>query len=241
MIPKIIWQTYKTEYPPEQSRESIKTWLTLNSEYEWCYMDDRVCDSFIKDNFSDEFYQMYCALPLGVMRADVWRVCVVYIYGGVYSDVDTRCLKPIKQWIRPEHELVICVETEWGALVNFTFAAKPKHPALYSVLETFLNHYNSPRYLNTDFGSPVQNFGADAFVVGILNHYGLLDHMSKGAEYYNSLNQVKEENAYFYSYQSRAFSPVITNDTFVHHQTASVFWAGEYQSWRKQQNDLFGV
>lgn len=241
MIPTILWQTYKTEYPPEQSRESIKTWLTLNPNFEWCYMDDLACDAFIKDHFSDEFYQMYCSLPLGVMRADVWRVCVVYIYGGVYADVDTRCLKPIEQWIKPEYDLVTCVETEWGALVNFTFAACPKHPALYSVLETFLRQYNRPEYLSTSDGQPVQSFGANAFVVGILNHYDLYESMNQGAEHFNGNAKVKEENAYFYPYESRAFSPIVSESTVVYHQTASVFWSGQYQSWRAQQKELFGV
>lgn len=241
MIPKILWQTYKTEYPPEQARESIKSWLTLNPDYEWCYMDDHACGQFIFDHFSEEFYQMYTALPLGVMRADVWRVCVVYIYGGIYSDTDTKCLRPAAEWINPEHDLVVCVETEWGALANFTFAAAPRHPALYSVLETFLRYYNSPGYLNTDDGVPVQNFGANAFVIGILGHYNLTEHMNQGAAYYNTVDKVKEEKAYFYPYLSRAFSPVVSPDTYVYHQTASVFWTGEYQSWRVQQKELFGV
>jgi mannosyltransferase OCH1-like enzyme len=103
-IPKIIWQTAKST-PHYQSHQYIKSWIDKNPEYQWLFMDDVRCDQFIKDNFNQQFYDMYRSLPFGVMRADVWRVCVVYVYGGVYVDTDCECVIPLKQWIN-NHSLI---------------------------------------------------------------------------------------------------------------------------------------
>jgi mannosyltransferase OCH1-like enzyme len=244
MIPKIIWQTYKSSLPPTQALSSIRSWLEKNTDYEWIYFDDIKCDKFIKDHFDKDFYEMYRALPFGVMRADVWRVAIVYVYGGIYTDLDTVCLQPASLWTTTA-DLVVAVETPHGSIANFTFAAKPKHPALYTVLETFLETYSSPNFLNKveKTATPVQNFGAHAFSYGLLKHYGLSskESMQGGATIYNTNSKVKEENAVFFPYEEHRFAPNPTNNTYVHHQTASVFWNGGYQSWRQQQLEMLGV
>jgi hypothetical protein len=242
MIPHTLWQTYKTKLPPKNSLESIHSWLSNNSSVEWYYMDDDKCDQFIKDHFSDEFYQMYKSLPFGVMKSDVWRVAVIYVYGGIYADLDTKCLKPISTWLNTDKDLVVYVETPNGAICNYTFAAAPKHPALLAVLNTFMELYNSSSFLNKNSPTPIQDFGAGGWSLGILKHYGLENDMHLGGDYYNTVDKVKEENTYFYSYDSMAFSPHPNNNTCVYHQSASIFWNNnEYDSWRKQQQENFGI
>ena len=243
MIPKIIWQTYKTLQPPHTSLESIKSWINQNPDYAWYYFDDTKCKQFIQDHFNDEFYQMYASLPIGVMKSDVWRVAVVYVYGGIYADLDTKCIIPASQWIDKADELVVGVETPHGAINNFIFAAIPKHPAVYSVLETFLDLYNSASFLNKNSPTPVQDFGANAWSCGILKHYGLdnAEAMANGGAYYNTIEKVKEEKTKFFSYESAKFSPNLTHNTAVYHQTGSVTWGGNYDSWRKEQQHYFGV
>jgi hypothetical protein len=243
MIPKTIWQTYKTQYPDSQSVDSIRTWLKLNPDHVWYYFDDARCERFVRDHFDTEFYQMYMSLPLGVMKADVWRVAVVYVYGGIYADLDTQCLVPAAQWIHDTDELIVGVETPHGAINNFVFAAAPQHPAIYTVLQTLLEFYKAPWYLSKDSPTPVQDFGANAWSYGLLRHYGLNDaeSMFQGGDYYNTVEQVKQEKTKFFSYKSNAFSPAPTHDTLVHHLTGSVSWDNRYESWRTQQQDVFGV
>lgn len=240
MIPKIIWQTYKTSTPPLIFLDSVHTWLIKNPEYKWYYFDDDKCQQFIRDHFNDEFYKMYTSLPIGVMKADVWRVAVVYTYGGVYADLDTTCIKPITDWVK-DKDLVVGVETEHGSINNYVFAASPKHPALYTVLEEFLNIYNSPGYLYKGSPTPVQDFGANAWSHGILKHFNLVGKMTLGAEYYNQNLKVLEENALFYSFESHTFSFNQIETTAVHHRSGSVFYLSEYDSWRVDQQKLFGM
>lgn len=242
MIPNVLWQTYKTKFPPQKSLESIHSWLSLNPTLEWYYMDDDKCDQFIKDHFNKDFYNMYSSLPFGVMKADVWRVAVIYVYGGIYSDLDTKCLKSVDTWLKPEYDLIVGVETKHGSINNYTFAAAPKHPALLFVLNFFLELFNSSSFLNKNSPTPIQDFGAGGWSLGILKHYNLDDKMQFGSEYYNTDVKVQEEKTHFYSYDSHTFSPTPNNNTSVYHQSGSIFWNdGIYDSWRKQQHDKLGI
>jgi hypothetical protein len=134
------------------------------------------------------------------------------------------------------------VETPHGAINNFTFAAAPNHPALLTVLNQFLEIYNSSSYLNKTSPTPIQDFGAGGWSDGILKHFELKEIMYLGADAYNQAPKVLEDKAYFYSYDSHTFSPTPTNNTKVYHQSGSIFWAGDnYDSWRSQQQQAFGV
>ena len=174
-IPLELWQTYKSSNLPRQAIPLVQSWKNKNPQLTVNFMDDAQCNHFIKQNFDDEFYQMYISLPFGVMRADVWRVAVVYINGGIYADTDTDCMVSISEWLKPDDRLVVAVEQSNGALANFIFAASPKHPALLHVLNTFREFYNSPNFLDTNTDTPIQNFGQHGFSHGILSYYGLED------------------------------------------------------------------
>ena len=52
------------------------------------------------------------AMPLGVMRADVFRYAAVYHHGGAYADVDTECFRPLESWVRPGCDVVFALEAE---------------------------------------------------------------------------------------------------------------------------------
>ena len=246
MIPKIIWQTYKTEYPPLISSNHVRSWIDRNVDYEWMYFDDNSCDEFMKDHFSSDYYDMYASLPIGVMKADMWRVAIIYIYGGFYADLDTTCNQSLDQWVNDE-DLLLSVETAQGSICNYFFGAKPKHPALLKALETFKECYQSENYLNKQYvtSTPVQNFGAHAFSSGILKYYDIIspEEMSRGgtSDFYNTLDKVKEENTRFLLYNDHQVAPWPDERTLVSHSTASMFWKSDYDSWREEQRKEFGV
>ena len=219
-IPKLIWQTAKSE-PHPNSHDLIKSFINLNPDYEWLFMDDSRCDNFIKDHFNKEFYNMYKSLPHGVMRADVWRVAVVYVYGGVYVDTDCRCIKPISEWLKPEDSLIVGEEMDNGDLFNCMFAAEPRHPAFLSVLNRFMELYNDPNFLQ-DKVSPIQNFGQYGFSDGVLRYY---------KENPQDIKIIEKKTGVFSTMHKY-------DDTCIIHCVASLSWRDGYDSWRKQQRKL---
>jgi hypothetical protein len=65
-------------------------------------MNDTEAAAFISNFYGAEVAKLYEAYPLGVMRADFWRYAILYAHGGIYSDIDTQCLKPLVQWFPPQ-------------------------------------------------------------------------------------------------------------------------------------------
>ena len=88
-IPKKIFQTWSTTNISPGFQQIVDLWKILNPEYEYCFYDNNDCDIFIKENFDERIYNAYCKIIPGAFKADLWRYCVLYKYGGVYVDIDT--------------------------------------------------------------------------------------------------------------------------------------------------------
>lgn len=160
MIPKNLYQTYKSYNLPDKIKQCINLIVKTNFDFNYTFMNDEECYEFIKANFDEEFLKMYKNLPLGVMRADVWRVAIIYINGGIYCDCDVICYNNLTSLIK-DQELVLFEEKN-GSTSNFFFAAKPKHPALKKVLDLMVKEQKRAFDTNTP-GLLVQDFGMALF------------------------------------------------------------------------------
>ncbi|KAJ9111370.1 hypothetical protein QFC19_001138 [Naganishia cerealis] len=94
---KFIHQTDKNEDGGEMSQ----AWRDLNQPEGWKYAfyDDERADIWISRLLrNSEVAWAWQSLRRGVLKADFFRYLVVLMQGGVYSDVDTKPLKPINSW-----------------------------------------------------------------------------------------------------------------------------------------------
>ncbi len=99
-IPKIIWQTMKSNQVPAFMKEYADTWIDNNPEYEYRFCDDDDMIDFISSDFP-AYLEAYKKIKYGASKADLWRYLIMYKYGGVYADLDCRCINPLRQWIEP--------------------------------------------------------------------------------------------------------------------------------------------
>jgi len=139
-IPKKIWLTYKTKELQGRAKECYESWKTMNPDYEVTLMDDDEIDSFIKDNFPESHYRAFKIVPLGVMRADFWRYCIIYVEGGIYSDVDCYCKKPFEQLLNryPEAEMILDQENT-SDYCNWCFCGTKGNSLLKTVIDFMVN------------------------------------------------------------------------------------------------------
>lgn len=104
-VPKIIWQTMKTNRVPVILSDYANTWIEKNPEYEYRFLDDDDIIDFIRNDFP-EYLEAYQKIRYGASKADLWRYLIMYKYGGVYADMDCRCINPLRHWINPEAAFV---------------------------------------------------------------------------------------------------------------------------------------
>lgn len=100
-IPRQLWQSYRTSNLSGEAAQAVSTWAHVNSNLSMMFHDDAAADAFILDMFGPDVHATYTSFPLAVMRADFWRYAILYARGGIYSDVDTECLRPLDDWFPP--------------------------------------------------------------------------------------------------------------------------------------------
>ena len=91
----------KTNAVPPIMREWANTWIKLNPEYHYNFVDDDGMRKFIRLSFPD-YLQAFEKMKHGASKADLWRYLVMFKYGGVYADVDCICVNPLQDWIDPD-------------------------------------------------------------------------------------------------------------------------------------------
>jgi mannosyltransferase OCH1-like enzyme len=68
----------------------------MNPDFDFVLMDDEQCRDFIRDNFDKKTLEAYDSLVPGAYKADLWRYCILYKYGGIYLDIKLRSADDFK-------------------------------------------------------------------------------------------------------------------------------------------------
>jgi mannosyltransferase OCH1-like enzyme len=144
IIPRNIIQTNVYYYADHLSIRSFKR---LNPTYSYLFYDNAQAKEFVHKHMSPEIIHAYEIMPMAILKADYFRYISVYTLGGVYSDLDTECLRPIETWADNYKNVsfIVGIEAEGPVeklttarplqLCQWTFAGIPKHPILKRMID----------------------------------------------------------------------------------------------------------
>lgn len=131
--------------------------MELNRNYRFETITEGSSDSYVENTFAHKptLVRDFLALQDPVLRADLVRYLVLFGDGGIYTDLDTVCLRPVHTWISTALEevanFVIAIEGDslGGALIpgfsqhvqfaTSTLVAKPGHFMMELVIERVLS------------------------------------------------------------------------------------------------------
>ena len=134
-----IYQTHKsTSYikSDQQICSAVKSWMRHTNTFNYYFYNDDMSDQFMKNiapDINKDLYTAYCKLPLAVMKADLWRYCIIYHFGGIYADTDTIC--KINPTLFINDALLTIVPENSCHLCQWVFAAPKGSPILKSVID----------------------------------------------------------------------------------------------------------
>lgn len=134
LIPPIIWQTFKTNSVPPNMYKAVSSWFSKNTDCQYNFLMDDEGRQMVAD-FDAELLQCYDLIPKGAFRADIWRYCALYQYGGIYADMDTVCKYPMRKLVRADDQFVVAHDANPAKLFNAFMCSVPKHPVLRIVLD----------------------------------------------------------------------------------------------------------
>ena len=154
MIPKIIYKTgpfEKSNLPNEVEIIFNKT-IDDNPECELVYFDDIQCLEFITKNFNSRILKAYNSLVPTAYKADLFRYCILYQKGGIWSDLTQTFIEPISNFIDFEKDDFILVEGGYipcaekrGFEIAF-MASKPKNEIYLKAIEKIIENIESDYY-----------------------------------------------------------------------------------------------
>lgn len=139
-IPKIIhfiWIDFSNELNPnpiipEKYVKNINTTRQVNSEFQIKIWNGLECDQLVKKYFPSK-YKLYWDLSKPIMRCDFARLAILYIYGGIYSDIDRIAIRSYDNILvkYPDYDFIIgkvdfSTTFNLYAFINDVMFAKPK-------------------------------------------------------------------------------------------------------------------
>ena len=149
-FPTIIYRTYNFENVCfEMHKQCHEKWLKLNPSYSMVWYSNEDCDRFMKKYFFGEINDAYCALKPGAYKADLWRLCILYKFGGVYADAFMTPYISIDKMIEGCNadfiSVLDCALSGHGIHNGFIISVK-KHPFLKRCIDMIVRNVRSRYY-----------------------------------------------------------------------------------------------
>jgi len=115
VIPKIIHKTgpQSLENLSIEIDNLFKKTIENNPDYKIQYYDDIDCYEIIKNNFEPDVLYAYNMLKPTAYKADLFRYCILYLYGGIYSDLTQNFLVPLNNIIDFNKDTLILTEDRY--------------------------------------------------------------------------------------------------------------------------------
>lgn len=147
IVPLHVYMTWKDKPLPPLMQQNINRLRQLNPEFTFHLYTDEDCLIFIQNHFTPDVADAFEALLPGAYKADLWRLCILYVYGGYYMDIK---LSPIKKFRlielsedehyvldRPKHSLHI---------YNALMVCKADNPFLFQCIRQIVHHVSIKYY-----------------------------------------------------------------------------------------------
>ena len=138
-IPLLLHQTWKTRDVPLKFQQWRQSWLRNHPHWVkqrvWSDRDNLL----LVQNHFPELLTMYKGFRHTILRVDFARYLIMYVYGGVYADLDLESLQPIDALLfnTPGTQIVLGIENQHTKTVDISFMASvPHHPFWLQVIRT---------------------------------------------------------------------------------------------------------
>jgi mannosyltransferase OCH1-like enzyme len=150
-IPKNIyltWETSMNEMPPKM-KESIELLKNVNNDCNVYIFDKDQRVNFIKKYFKTEILDAYNSLVPGAFKADVWRYCILYKYGGIYQDIKMQPINGFKYselLVNNKEYYVKDIDGSGRGIYNAVLICKPNNKVLLKTINNIIYNVKNKYY-----------------------------------------------------------------------------------------------
>jgi mannosyltransferase OCH1-like enzyme len=148
-IPPLIFQTWHTKDLPPSMNAAVEKVKMHSKGMSHRLFDDEECRSFIRNNCSNDVFQAYESLIPGAYKADLWRYCILYKFGGIYMDIkyvphngfQLSALLDRERWV---------LDINKNDIYNALIIVRPNNPILKEAIATVVQNVKRRFYGRND-------------------------------------------------------------------------------------------
>ena len=129
--------------------ESIKLVKDAHPTFQLYIYDNNDCYNFIKKYFNDDVLNAYTSLIPEAYKADLWRYCVIYVYGGIYQDIKYQPFNGFSYGtLLNDNDSFFTIDTDYGrnGIYNAFFGCAPRNPKLALCINKIVENVKSKFY-----------------------------------------------------------------------------------------------
>ena len=151
IIPKIVFQSFKTRDLPYSYRNNHKDLIKKNYNYVFFYYNDLDCDKFLK-SYSKKVYSTYKILKKssnnyikGAGCSDLFRYCILEKYGGIWLDMGMEPLKSLDNIFNniisdDRQQFISCMAANKTSVFQAIICCTKNHPFLKEIISEIVEN-----------------------------------------------------------------------------------------------------
>lgn len=157
VIPRNVYLTWQSAPFPPQMQKNVERLKAQNPEFTFHFYDDAQCIAFLEEHFPAAVAAAFQALEPGAFKADLWRLCILYVYGGIYLDIKFHNRNAFSLLSLLDREYFVWdgdfyyQSKRYKSLYNGLLVCKKGNPMLYKAIAYILRNVEEQSYLESPY------------------------------------------------------------------------------------------
>lgn len=139
-IPPILIQTFRNNYVHKAVYDNIKSILDINKSFDYLLITDAIGIELIEKHFDENILSAFKRLKSGASKGDFLRYIALYVYGGVYLDMDSTITDDISNYLNNDFVFVYDGAPNF---IQWFFMTSPKHYILKAIIDEMVFRINN--------------------------------------------------------------------------------------------------
>jgi mannosyltransferase OCH1-like enzyme len=156
IIPKNVFICWSTLDLPTKMKEIFEKNQQINPEFNFQLYDDHRCKECIQTFFEEDVVDAFDTLIPGAYKADLWRLCVLFVYGGIYVDIKYLCVNGFtfasvldNEYLTLDIPSIYWTMNEMHGIYNGFMVSKPRNPFLWKCIRKIVENVRNNFYGET--------------------------------------------------------------------------------------------
>ena len=129
-IPANLFMSFYTSSVQGPFFTAVANSVSKHPNYTFRFFDDVACRRMIAEKMGPDVLTAYDLLVPGAYKCDLWRLCVLYLYGGLYLDMRYGPCVNFDTLFDHDTDYFVVNDAGIGTVHNAVMACVPEHPIM---------------------------------------------------------------------------------------------------------------